>query len=110
MKQSTGTLGDPMDEDDLYNDAVRAVLATRLGSASMLQRRLGIGYTRASRLIDMMSDRQVVGPHVGSKAREVLFTLEEWDKQHGTAGAPVPETSPGAPEDPDERCVDESWE
>src|SRR5262245_44887846 len=49
-------LSDPMEEDDLYDDAVRAVLATKLGSASMLQRKFGIGYTRASRLIDMMCD------------------------------------------------------
>jgi S-DNA-T family DNA segregation ATPase FtsK/SpoIIIE len=108
LKQSTGVLGDPMEEDDLYNDAVRAVLATRLGSASMLQRRLGIGYTRASRLVDMMSDRGVVGPHVGSKAREVLYTLEEWDKAHGTAGAEIPGAAEA--ENPDERCVDESWD
>jgi S-DNA-T family DNA segregation ATPase FtsK/SpoIIIE len=109
LKSSAGVMGDPMEEDDLYNDAVRAVLAQQLGSASLLQRRLGIGYTRASRLIDMMSDRGIVGPHVGSKAREVLFTLEEWDKQHGTAGATLP-AGGGAPEDPADRCVDESWE
>jgi S-DNA-T family DNA segregation ATPase FtsK/SpoIIIE len=72
-------LGDPMEEDDLYDQAVTAVLATKLGSASMLQRKFGIGYTRASRLIDMMCDHGVVGPHKGSKARELLITLEEWD-------------------------------
>jgi S-DNA-T family DNA segregation ATPase FtsK/SpoIIIE len=109
IKTNTGVLGDPMEEDDLYNDAVRAVLASNLGSASLLQRRLGIGYTRASRLIDMMSDRGVVGPHVGSKAREVLLTLEEWDKEHGTAGQPLPEGSGSGGPDED-RCVDESWE
>mgnify|MGYP003581067497 CR=1 FL=1 len=57
----------------------------------------------------MMSDRNVVGPHVGSKAREVLMTLEEWDAQHGTTGAPVPEGTAGG-EDLEDRCVDESWE
>ena len=107
LKQSTGTLGDPMEEDDLYNDGVRAVLATRLGSASMLQRRLGIGYTRASRLVDMMSDRSIVGPHVGSKAREVLYTLEQWDKQHD--GSEVPGVQASAT-NLEERCVDESWD
>jgi len=90
IKASTGSLGDPMEEDDLYNDAVRAVLATGLGSASMLQRRFGIGYTRASRLVDMMCDRGVVGPHVGSKAREVLTTLEDWDAAHGMGGVQLP--------------------
>ncbi len=110
LKQSVGTLGDPMEEDDLYNDAVRAVLATRLGSASMLQRRLGIGYTRASRLVDMMSDRGIVGPHVGSKAREVLYTLEQWDEQHDAAAAPPPSDAPPTAAELEERCVDESWD
>jgi S-DNA-T family DNA segregation ATPase FtsK/SpoIIIE len=100
-------LGDPMEEDDLYNDAVRAVLTTRLGSASMLQRRLGIGYTRASRLIDMMGDRGVVGPHVGSKAREVLLELEDFEK---TIGAPPVASSSAGPVDPDDVCQDQSWD
>src|SRR5262245_26650531 len=72
-------LGDPNEEDELYDQAVTAVLATKLGSASMLQRKFGIGYTRASRLIDMMCDHRIVGPHKGSKARELLVTLEEWE-------------------------------
>jgi S-DNA-T family DNA segregation ATPase FtsK/SpoIIIE len=76
--------GDPNEEDDLYDDAVRAVLATKLGSASMLQRKFGIGYTRASRLIDMMCDHRIVGPHKGSKARELLVTLEEWESALAT--------------------------
>ena len=107
-------LGDPMAEDDLYDDAVRAVLTTKLGSASMLQRRLGIGYTRASRLVDMMCDRGVVGPHVGSKAREVFYELEEWeglrDQERALAAAKSAPMASDAfdPEDPP--CVDESWD
>ncbi|MDA1195323.1 MAG: DNA translocase FtsK 4TM domain-containing protein [Planctomycetota bacterium] len=88
LKVRTGELGDPMQEDDLYEDGVRAVLSTRLGSASMLQRRLGVGYTRASRLVDMMADRGLVGPHVGSKAREVLMELEEWEAMRATQSVP----------------------
>ena len=87
-------LGDPMEEDDLYDEAVRAVLMTKLGSASMLQRKFGIGYTRASRLIDMMCDHRVVGPHKGSKARELLVTIEEWEAakaaKAGPDGDPLP--------------------
>jgi S-DNA-T family DNA segregation ATPase FtsK/SpoIIIE len=78
LGEHEAALSDPMEEDDLYDQAVTAVLATKLGSASMLQRKFGIGYTRASRLIDMMCDHRVVGPHKGSKARELLMTLEEW--------------------------------
>jgi S-DNA-T family DNA segregation ATPase FtsK/SpoIIIE len=103
-------LGDPMEEDDLYDDAVRAVLTTRLGSASMLQRRLSVGYTRASRLVDMMCDRGVVGPHVGSKAREVLLTLEEWEAMRAEERGEAPAPSTAFEDDDDDRCVDESWE
>jgi S-DNA-T family DNA segregation ATPase FtsK/SpoIIIE len=87
LNETAEGLGDPNEEDELYDDAVRAVLATKLGSASMLQRKFGIGYTRASRLIDMMCDHKVVGPHKGSKARELLVTLEEWEATHAAAKA-----------------------
>ena len=90
LNENTGDLPDPNQEDELYDDAVRAVLATKLGSASMLQRRFGIGYTRASRLIDMMCDHKVVGPHKGSKARELLVTLEEWEAAHAAAAKKGP--------------------
>jgi DNA segregation ATPase FtsK/SpoIIIE, S-DNA-T family len=59
-------------EDDLFDEAVRVVIETGQASISMVQRRLRVGYTRAARLIDMMEMRGIVGPHVGSKAREIL--------------------------------------
>ncbi len=109
LKKEAGHLVDPMSEDDLYNDAVRAVLTSGLGSASMLQRRMGIGYTRASRLIDMMCDREIVGPHVGSKAREVLVDLEEWETiQAQMQGQGLKASQMYDHDDPP--CVDESWD
>ncbi|HKX45179.1 MAG TPA: DNA translocase FtsK, partial [Planctomycetota bacterium] len=69
----------PEEQDDLWNEAVRIVLKSRRGSASLLQRALGIGYTRASRLIDIMREQGIVGSHKGSKASEVMLTLEQWD-------------------------------
>jgi S-DNA-T family DNA segregation ATPase FtsK/SpoIIIE len=68
------------DQDDLFDEAVRVILKSRRGSASLLQRALGIGYTRASRLIDIMTAEGIVGEHKGSKAREVLMSLEDWDE------------------------------
>ncbi|HQK76093.1 MAG TPA: DNA translocase FtsK, partial [Candidatus Hydrogenedentes bacterium] len=59
-------------DDDLFDEAVRIVLETGQASISMVQRRLRVGYTRAARLIDMMELRGIVGPHIGSKAREIL--------------------------------------
>ncbi len=64
--------------DEMFNDAVEVVLKSRRGSASLLQRALGIGYTRASRLIDQMTDAGILGPHQGSKSREIMLTLEDW--------------------------------
>jgi Cdc6-like AAA superfamily ATPase len=75
--------GSGMKEDELFDEAVRIVLKTRRGSASMLQRALGIGYTRASRLIDLMGMEGILGEHKGSKARELLMTLEDWEEMHG---------------------------
>ena len=68
-----------MEKDELFDDAVRVVLETRRGSVSLLQRRLTIGYARASRLIEMMAQTGIVGDYKGSQAREATLTLEEWD-------------------------------
>ena len=71
---------DEPDHDELLDRAVQIILETGRGSASLLQRRLEIGYTRASRLIDIMEKKGVVGPYKGSKAREILISLEDWDE------------------------------
>ena len=68
-----------MEKDELFDDAVRIVLETKRGSVSLLQRRLTIGYARASRLIEMMAATGIVGDYKGSQAREAMFTLEEWE-------------------------------
>jgi S-DNA-T family DNA segregation ATPase FtsK/SpoIIIE len=71
--------------DPMWDDAVRVILKSKRGSASLLQRALGVGYTRASRLLDMMGEAGIVSDHKGSKAREVLMTLEQWEEMHGKA-------------------------
>jgi DNA segregation ATPase FtsK/SpoIIIE, S-DNA-T family len=69
------------DRDPLYEDAIRAVLQSQRGSVSMLQRKLEIGYTRAARLVDFMAEDGIVGAFKGSKAREVMLKLEDWEAQ-----------------------------
>src|SRR5690606_37152381 len=59
------------DYDELFPEAVRLVVEAGHASVSHLQRRLRIGYTRAGRLVDMMEERGFVGPHMGSKARQL---------------------------------------
>jgi S-DNA-T family DNA segregation ATPase FtsK/SpoIIIE len=73
-KQSTKTF----EKDEVYDEAVRLVLQTKQASVSMLQRKLGLGYTRAARLIDMMEEEGIVGPYQGSKPRDIIVdNLEE---------------------------------
>ncbi|WP_051318388.1 DNA translocase FtsK [Cohnella thermotolerans] len=64
--------------DELFDQAVGIVLEAKQASVSLLQRRMRIGYTRAARLIDSMEARGIVGPYEGSKPREVLLTLEQY--------------------------------
>jgi len=79
-------------DDELYDQAVEIVLANERGSVSLLQRRLGIGYGRAARLIDQMAEDGLVGTYAGSQARECLLTLEEWEalKKRGGQHAAAP--------------------
>lgn len=74
-------------EDPMFIRAVEIVLETQRGSVSLLQRRLAIGYTRASRLIDLMGIAGILGEHKGSVAREVQISVEEWDAMKKQAEA-----------------------
>ena len=67
-------------DDSLYEEAKRVVIEARKASASLLQRRLRIGYARAARLIDMLEEKGIVGPGEGAKPREVFVKTEEEDE------------------------------
>lgn len=77
-----------LEGDELLPAAVEVILETKQASASMLQRRLKLGYARAARIIDEMEEKGIVGPFQGSKPRAILITKESWAAMQG---GPSPE-------------------
>lgn len=69
--------------DPLYDSAIEVVIREGRGSCSLLQRCLGIGYGRAAKLIDFMAEDGIVGDYNGSKAREVILTMAQWNAMQG---------------------------
>jgi S-DNA-T family DNA segregation ATPase FtsK/SpoIIIE len=86
MQSSTSSSDGPRERDGMYAQAVEVVIREGRGSCSLLQRALGVGYGRAARMIDHMAEDGIVGDYNGSKSREVICTLDEWEeRQHQLA-------------------------
>jgi S-DNA-T family DNA segregation ATPase FtsK/SpoIIIE len=72
--------GEDVVRDELFDKAVEIIIESGRGSVSLLQRRLAIGYGRASRLVDQMGLAGILGEHKGSVAREVVVTMDDWQR------------------------------
>ncbi len=83
-------LAEGEEKDPLYNDAVDIMIESGRGSVSLVQRRLNIGYSRASRLIDQMRRTGIVGAYKGSMASEVVVTKEQWEEMKAANGGKAP--------------------
>ncbi len=78
-----GSIDQMRQRDPLYEQAVEVVIREGRGSVSLLQRTLGIGYGRSARMIDWMAEDGIVGAYNGANAREVQYTVEEWEAFKG---------------------------
>ncbi len=96
------------EEDPMFDRAVEIVLETKRGSVSLLQRRLAIGYTRASRLIDLMGIAGILSDHKGSVARDVLISIDEWDAMKDLVAEDARQADLRDPEDPSQELMFET--
>lgn len=95
-KEVRGTVSKRGERDELFFEAAKLVIRHQQGSASLLQRRLRIGYARAGRLIDQLEDVDIIGPFDGSKAREVLVDESFLENLDYTKSDPFQDSDEGS--------------
>ena len=77
-------------EDEMFPKAVEVVVEAGMASTTLLQRKLKLGYARAARIVDELSEKGIIGPFEGSKPRKVLITKEQWYQMQANSSVTVP--------------------
>ena len=108
VQRQTSSRPSSADKDERYYEAVEVIVGQQRGSATLLQRALSVGYTRATRLLELMEEDGIVGKFVGSKSREVLLTLEEWHARREAEERAADDAEYEYEDDVDEAADDEA--
>jgi len=103
-----GIDGGSDDDDQLTNEAKEIVINAGKASATLLQRRLSIGYARAAKILDILEERGIIGPPTGSKPREVMITKEQYASFDSQAVSGLPLHSQADSRPPDEYLISEN--
>lgn len=98
-KETASAAAGAPDTDNMMEEAIKVVIEAGQASTSLLQRRLKVGYARAGRMIDDMEQMGIVGPHQGSKPRDVLMTYNDWLERRNLLGTTGDAESAPADED-----------
>ena len=77
-------------DDEMFPKAVEVVVEAGMASTTLLQRKLKLGYARAARIVDELSEKGIIGPFEGSKPRKVLITKEQWYQMQANSSVSVP--------------------
>ena len=85
----------PSGDDEILKKAIEVVVEAQSASTTLLQKRLKLGYARASRIIDELEEKGVIGPYEGSKPRKVLITKQQWFEMNAVSSDTVNDTGEG---------------